>query len=49
MESPSTSITTNMDIWQKNANKRRKNKTSDNALNVTKKSTQSETAKECKQ
>ena len=43
MESQSASIATSIDTWQRNASQRRK-KTSDDALNVIKKSI----AKECK-
>jgi len=48
MESPSASIVTNMDIWQRNAKQRKKNERLRHALNVTKKDILSETAKESK-
>jgi len=38
-ESPSASIATNMDIWQKNANQRRKNKRYELVSNVTRRGT----------
>ena len=48
-ESSSTSIAINIDIWQRNTNQRRKNRTCDDALNVTKKDIQPETTKKYKQ
>ena len=45
MESQSASITTNMDIWQRSTDQRKRNKTSNNALNVIKKGIQPEIAK----
>jgi len=47
--SPSASIATNMDTWQKNAEERRKNERLGHASNVTKKDTLQRTAKESKQ
>ena len=41
-----TSIVTNMDTWQKNANQRKKNMKSGNVSNVRKKDILSRTAKE---
>ena len=45
MESPSVLTVTNMGIWQKNANRRRKNMKPGNVSNMRKKDTLSKTAK----
>jgi len=45
----STSIATNMDIWQMNADQRRKNERPEYVLNVTRKDISPETAKKSKQ
>ena len=44
--SPSASTVTNTDIWQRNANQRRKNMKLENVSNVTKKGTLPKTVKE---
>jgi len=49
MESPSTSIATNTDTWQRNAEQRRKNKRPGYASNTTRKNTLQKTAKKSKQ
>ena len=48
MGSLSASITTNVDIWQRNADRRRKNERPGCTLNVTRKDISPETAKESK-
>jgi len=48
MESPSTSIATNTDTWQRNAEQRRKNKRPGYASNMTRKNTLQKTAKKSK-
>jgi len=48
MGSPSASIATNMDTWQKNAEQRRRNKRLGHASNVIRKDTLQKTAKESK-
>jgi len=48
MESLSTSTVISMDIWQRNAEQKRKNKRPGHALNVTRKSILPETVKESK-
>jgi len=45
----SASTATNMDIWPRNAEQRRKNKRPEHVLNVTKKNISPEIAKESKQ
>ena len=45
MESPSVSIVTNIDIWQKNADQRRGNERHKLVLNTTRKSTLPRTVK----
>jgi len=45
---PSASIATNMDIWQRNANRRRKNKRLGHASNVTRKDILPKIAKKSK-
>jgi len=48
-ESPSASIATNTDIWQRNAKQIRKNERPEHASNVIRKDTLQKTAKESKQ
>jgi len=45
MGSPNALIATNMGMWQKNANRRRKNAKLENVSNIRKKDTLSRTAK----
>ena len=45
MGSLSASIATNIDIWQRNTDQRKKKRTSDNTSNVTRKDTQPEIVK----